>query len=213
MRMKRDYLLDTISPIVNGNDPDMEYCVLINEKPTIGDLLHNDKVTMTNILLICMPYENYINNKKMADKQGHILFEKNLRCSDVMPYKISKELNKKVTKIVNTTAYLFEGACKKMLSDINKDFYEKEKTVARIDKAKNPSNRVRRFSILERDGFKCRVCGRGIDEGVILEVDHRYPKCLGGDNNDDNLWTLCKDCNRGKHARVVPELIGEYESR
>jgi hypothetical protein len=55
-----------------------------------------------------------------------------------------------------------------------------------------------RFRILERDGFKCAKCGRGNQDGVMLEVDHILPIAKGGKTTDDNLQTLCKECNRGK---------------
>lgn len=55
----------------------------------------------------------------------------------------------------------------------------------------------RRFKLMSRDGFRCRLCGRGADE-TTLEIDHYIPVAAGGADTDDNLWTLCFDCNRGK---------------
>lgn len=60
-----------------------------------------------------------------------------------------------------------------------------------------------RFDILQRDGFKCCICGRGAADGVRLEVDHKYPKSKGGTDNLSNLWTLCFQCNRGKSAKQL----------
>lgn len=51
-----------------------------------------------------------------------------------------------------------------------------------------------RYQILQRDGFKCVLCG-GRHE---LEVDHILPICLGGDNTPNNLRALCWYCNHGK---------------
>lgn len=56
-----------------------------------------------------------------------------------------------------------------------------------------------RFTILERDRFQCRYCGRGPD-AVQLEVDHVVPISAGGTNDPSNLVTACKPCNRGKSA-------------
>ena len=56
-----------------------------------------------------------------------------------------------------------------------------------------------RFSILKRDNFTCRYCGRKTPE-VILEVDHIVPVSKGGTNDLNNLITSCRDCNRGKGA-------------
>ncbi len=59
-------------------------------------------------------------------------------------------------------------------------------------------SKSRRFAILKRDGYKCQLCGRSQDDGVKLHIDHRVPHAKGGSNEDDNLWTLCEDCNLGK---------------
>lgn len=50
-------------------------------------------------------------------------------------------------------------------------------------------------SILQRDGYKCVVCGRGIKEGVELQVDHIRPKYLGGKSVIENGQTLCAQHN------------------
>lgn len=54
-----------------------------------------------------------------------------------------------------------------------------------------------RYLIMERDGFRCCICGRTAKE-TKLEVDHKIPVSKGGTDSLDNLWTLCIDCNRGK---------------
>lgn len=61
----------------------------------------------------------------------------------------------------------------------------------------------KRFNILHRDGFCCSLCGKSAKDGAVLEVDHKHPKSKGGGNSEDNLWTLCWDCNRGKVAKVI----------
>ncbi len=49
--------------------------------------------------------------------------------------------------------------------------------------------------ILERDGYKCVICGRGIKDGVELQIDHIKPKDLGGKATIDNGQTLCSQHN------------------
>jgi len=49
--------------------------------------------------------------------------------------------------------------------------------------------------ILERDGYRCMVCGRGKAEGVELQVDHVMPKDKGGPATVDNGQTLCAQHN------------------
>ena len=64
-----------------------------------------------------------------------------------------------------------------------------------------------RFDVFKRDGFRCRVCGKGAKDGVTLEIDHINPISKGGTNDTDNLWVLCFDCNRGKGDKVIPAQI------
>ena len=49
--------------------------------------------------------------------------------------------------------------------------------------------------ILERDGYKCVICGRGREVGVELHVDHIKPKDLGGKAVIENGQTLCAQHN------------------
>ena len=55
-----------------------------------------------------------------------------------------------------------------------------------------------RFQILERDKFRCHYCGRGIEDGVKLQVDHIIAKNKGGQNELSNYITACEECNLGK---------------
>lgn len=49
--------------------------------------------------------------------------------------------------------------------------------------------------ILERDGYKCVVCGKGKKDGVELHVDHIKPKYLGGKSTIENGQVLCAQHN------------------
>ena len=52
--------------------------------------------------------------------------------------------------------------------------------------------------ILERDGYKCVVCGLGKDDGVALQVDHKLAKEFGGKATVENGQTLCAAHNFSK---------------
>lgn len=58
-----------------------------------------------------------------------------------------------------------------------------------------------RYQVLERDGRRCKSCGRSPEDGVRLQVDHIIPVVDGGTGEIDNLQILCFDCNIGKGAR------------
>jgi 5-methylcytosine-specific restriction endonuclease McrA len=54
---------------------------------------------------------------------------------------------------------------------------------------------------------RCAMCGRtAVDHGVVLQVDHKIPKALGGTDELENLQPLCEECNRGKK-----DLFKSYE--
>ncbi len=61
-----------------------------------------------------------------------------------------------------------------------------------------------RWEVLKRDNYKCRKCGRSpsVDHKVRLEVDHKIPVAKNGQNDIENLWTLCWECNQGKKDRI-----------
>jgi 5-methylcytosine-specific restriction endonuclease McrA len=65
-------------------------------------------------------------------------------------------------------------------------------------KSRTPIPAALRYQVLRRDGEKCRICGKGAADGVLLEVDHIIPVSKGGSNDLNNLRTLCDICNRGR---------------
>lgn len=58
-----------------------------------------------------------------------------------------------------------------------------------------------RHEILERDGWKCvRDGATPAKTGRTLEIHHKKFVSHGGDNDKDNLITLCHICHAGEHA-------------
>lgn len=57
-----------------------------------------------------------------------------------------------------------------------------------------------RYEVLKRDGFRCIRCGRSpaTKVGVELQIDHIQPWGQGGETKNENLQTLCSECNLGK---------------
>lgn len=71
-------------------------------------------------------------------------------------------------------------------------------SICRVERGK-VSNQLR-FQIYERDGYRCKQCGRTEDEVGGLEIDHIRPISQGGKSELHNLQTLCRDCNKEKGA-------------
>lgn len=83
----------------------------------------------------------------------------------------------------------------------------KPKSSAEIERAKLSVKL--RFSVLERDGFACKACGRSPrkDDPIKLHVDHVLAVAKGGKTIPENLQTLCQDCNLGKSDRNVEQML------
>jgi hypothetical protein len=66
-----------------------------------------------------------------------------------------------------------------------------------------PSERLsaeQRTRILERDGYRCVLCGWGVGDPPtrdkrFVEVHHKTPLSRGGGSEDENLETLCNVCH------------------
>lgn len=57
-----------------------------------------------------------------------------------------------------------------------------------------------RFRVLQRDNFRCCMCGASPANNpeIELHIDHIIPWSKGGETVIDNLQTLCSRCNIGK---------------
>jgi 5-methylcytosine-specific restriction endonuclease McrA len=54
--------------------------------------------------------------------------------------------------------------------------------------------------ILERDGWRCQVCGRMQN----LQVHHLKLRSQSGGDVEQNLITLCAECHAGMHSKGYP---------
>ena len=117
---------------------------------------------------------------------------------------------------LSSTAYAhFFGNWTNALIEFQK--YLDEELVETVDTIKNiPSSKLNnhktqrninwrlRFKVMQRDNFKCRLCGRSPanDMLIILHVDHIFPWSKGGETVFENLQTLCSVCNIGKSNEI-----------
>ena len=76
------------------------------------------------------------------------------------------------------------------------------KGIYRYDPAHRPGKAAKlgfaaatRRRILQRDDYRCVVCGKGVADGVDLHVDHRVPQFKGGKGTLSNGQTLCSSHN------------------
>jgi HNH endonuclease len=68
--------------------------------------------------------------------------------------------------------------------------------------------RENRIKVYERDGYKCRYCGKQLTR-FTCTLDHVTPVAAGGTNSLDNLVTACLGCNSRKHQRPVGDFLAD----
>lgn len=61
----------------------------------------------------------------------------------------------------------------------------------------------KRLAVYLRDGLACCYCGRSLEMGARLELDHILPAIKGGTNHESNLATCCGHCNKSKNHRSL----------
>ena len=62
----------------------------------------------------------------------------------------------------------------------------------------DPEYRRNRIKALERDGYRCRICG----STERLNVHHIVPISMGGTHELENLITLCYRCHATQHRHM-----------
>lgn len=90
--------------------------------------------------------------------------------------------------------------------------WRKRKNIPSPNRAQIPP-KLRLF-VLQRDKFRCRLCGAGAASSV-LEIDHITPRSEGGSNDKTNLRVLCHECNVGKRVlnQEGGQPVGTFVSR
>lgn len=106
----------------------------------------------------------------------------------LLTYKSSLFSAEEIESILNQLANKHNGRY------LNDDVWQ---AICRVERGR-VSNKMR-FSIYERDGHRCRKCGRRSDN---LEIDHIFPISKGGKSEYNNLQTLCHECNIKKSNTV-----------
>jgi 5-methylcytosine-specific restriction endonuclease McrA len=72
-----------------------------------------------------------------------------------------------------------------------------EDLLSRIEPSRQALPATTRRAVLERDGSRCRYCGKRIPKGLVT-IDHVMPVSQGGGDDTDNLVVACRSCNYSK---------------
>ncbi len=60
--------------------------------------------------------------------------------------------------------------------------------------------------IIKRDGAICRKCNTTEN----LTLNHKIPRCIGGENSYENLEILCQPCNLREYHSLVKKALKSY---
>jgi len=74
----------------------------------------------------------------------------------------------------------------------------------RYTRDRSPRARQQRQRVLERDGYRCQLCGRQLHGGRDTHIDHIVPLSKGGSGvtwDDSNVRATCKQCNEQRGNR------------
>lgn len=124
------------------------------------------------------------------------------RCFGRQPkyHEVVKPLSKYSVGTYEKRFGTYYNALKSFIEYVNGEISEHPNKNRNITENPRKINYRLRFKVMQRDGFKCRICGRSpaSDPSVILHIDHIIPCAKGGKATIDNLQTLCSVCNLGK---------------
>ena len=71
-----------------------------------------------------------------------------------------------------------------------------------IKQQRNKMTREFRQSIMKRDNYTCKMCGKYMPDEVGLHIDHIIPVSKWGESIPSNLQVLCSKCNGKKSAKL-----------
>ena len=65
-----------------------------------------------------------------------------------------------------------------------------------------------REAVFTRDHYRCRICGKGIGDGVILHAHHIRYRSDGGTDRINNMLTVCSKCHTPRNHKPGGKLYG-----
>jgi len=62
-----------------------------------------------------------------------------------------------------------------------------------------------KYNVFARDDYKCQYCGKEIERGCEMTLDHVNPRSQGGTTCWENTVLACRSCNFKKGGRTPKE--------
>jgi len=81
-----------------------------------------------------------------------------------------------------------------------------------LGKAVRKRDATLRYEVLQRDGFKCVICGISADNAK-LQLNHLVKMIDGGQHSLDNTITVCPSCNNVREVKNILALSSKKMER
>lgn len=78
----------------------------------------------------------------------------------------------------------------------------------RLKPGRIPLHAALKEHVINRDERRCRNCGKGERDGVVLVADHIISRRNGGSHHPDNMQCLCDSCNARK-ANLIDRVFDD----
>lgn len=184
LQFKKNIIQKEIELINKNKESFLLYNQKISEIQTFGEYKSMTKLKKKHLLSM----EKKLFEQKKLNPIINFKININLSCAkingSIYRSKSQSFSSEQITYLINK------------LNNKSKNFYNDKMiwdALCRVERGK-VSNKMR-FSIYQRDGYRCKICGR---KENYLEIDHIKPIAKGGKSTYDNLQTLCKRCNKIK---------------
>lgn len=156
---------------------------------------HQETIKFLRMITQQMETEVLVRYENTVSWQNTLDFCQSPNCQS-LPYLLLKVCN------IIGEKHLCEDCTDRYSLIVNYSEPNTKKKLTKFEKERRLLTPGLRYDILSRDNFTCKICGRNADDNVKLHVDHIHPISKGGKTVQENLQTLCQDCNLGKSNKV-----------
>lgn len=127
-------------------------------------------------------------------------------------------------RLIGSSPFCQTPYCQHMRARLIRDQRRRRKdggsNVQRAKRAGVPYRYFDEVLVLERDGWRCQLCGvrtpraaRGSTRANAPEFDHCIPLAMGGPHVPENGQCLCRSCNAAKADRLCVRSVAVAVSR